>query len=121
VTHDRSGVLEWKWQLAAGAVLLVAIGTGCARLAVGATRPRPVRPGIEVLLSDSLHLVQGKRVGLVANLAAVGTTGTDVVTLMRRAPVHLVALFGPEHGLSAVAAPGEKIADAVDSATRIPI
>lgn len=121
MTHDRSGVLSWKWRWLVGAVLLVAIGTGCATLAVGATRPRPVRPGIEVLLSDSLHLVRGKRVGLVTNLAAVGTNGTDVVTLVRRAPLQLVALFAPEHGLSALAAPGERIADAVDSATRIPI
>jgi uncharacterized protein YbbC (DUF1343 family) len=76
---------------------------------------------MEVLLSDSLHLVRGKRVGLVTNLAAVGSNGTDVVTLVRRSPVRLTALFAPEHGLSALAAPGERIADAVDSASRIPI
>jgi uncharacterized protein YbbC (DUF1343 family) len=87
-------------------MLLVAIAAGCARVAVGAARPKPVRSGMEVLLTDSLHLIRGKRVGLVTNLAAVGSNGTDVVTMMRAAPVTLVALFGPEHGLSAQAAPG---------------
>jgi uncharacterized protein YbbC (DUF1343 family) len=121
VTHESSAGRKWKWQLVGGAVLLMAIGAGCAKVAVGAVRPRPVRAGIEVLLTDSLHLVRGKRVGLVTNLAAVASNGTDVVTLMRRAPVNLVALFGPEHGLSAQADPGERVANAVDSATRIPI
>ena len=31
----------------------------------------PVRPGIEVLLDDSLHLVRDRRVGLVTNQAGV--------------------------------------------------
>lgn len=119
--HESSAVRKWKWQHVLHAALLVAIGAGCAQVAVGATRPKPVRSGMEVLLSDSLHLVRGKRVGLVTNLAAVSSNGTDVVTLMRRAPLTLVALFAPEHGLSAQAAPGERIANAVDSATRTPI
>jgi uncharacterized protein YbbC (DUF1343 family) len=121
VTHESSAVGKWKWQSIVQAMLLVAIAAGCARVAVGATRPKPVRSGMEVLLSDSLHLVRGKRVGLVTNLAALGSNGTDVVTLMRAAPVTLVALFGPEHGLTAQAAPGERVGNAVDSATRIPI
>lgn len=121
MTHESSAVGKWKWHSIGRASLLVAIGAGCAQVAVGATRPKPVRSGMEVLLSDSLHLVRGKRVGLVTNLAAVGSNGTDVVTLMRRAPVTLVALFGPEHGLSAQAAPGERVGNAVDSATRTPI
>lgn len=104
-----------------GGLLVVAVIAACAGSAVTGDRPAPVRPGFEVLLSDSVHLVRDKRVGLVTNLAAVGSEGTDVVTLMRRAPVHLVALFAPEHGLSALAAPGERIANAVDSATRTPI
>jgi uncharacterized protein YbbC (DUF1343 family) len=121
VTHESSLFGKWKWQSFGHAMLLVAIAAGCARVAVGATRPKPVRSGMEVLLSDSLHLVRGKRVGLVTNLAALGSNGTDVVTLMRAAPVTLVALFGPEHGLTAQAAPGERVGNAVDSVTRTPI
>ncbi|HRP08021.1 MAG TPA: DUF1343 domain-containing protein, partial [Gemmatimonadales bacterium] len=108
--------------MAAAALLVITAGIGCGNAAARiVTPPVQVRPGIDVLLSDSLHLVRGRRVGLVTNLAAVGADGRDAVTLMRAAPVQLVALFGPEHGLSALAAPGEKVESSVDSATRIPI
>jgi uncharacterized protein YbbC (DUF1343 family) len=80
-----------------------------------------VRPGIEVLLDDSLALVRGRRVGLVTNLAAIDRDGVGTISRLRAAGVTLVALFGPEHGLAATAAPGEKVASAVDSATQIPI
>ena len=65
-----------------------------------------VRPGLEVLISDSMVLVAGKRVGLVTNLAAVDAQGVGAIPRLRAAGVRLVALFGPEHGLSATAAPG---------------
>jgi uncharacterized protein YbbC (DUF1343 family) len=86
-------------------------------LRLGAT----VRPGLEVLLSDSLHLVRGKRVGLVTNQAGIDRHGSSGVDLLRRAPVTLVALFSPEHGFRGTAAPGEKVDSSVDSATGLPI
>ncbi|MEO5797922.1 MAG: DUF1343 domain-containing protein [Gemmatimonadales bacterium] len=87
-----------------------------------APSPRAVvRPGIEVLLADSMSLVAGKRVGLVTNMAAVDSRGVGVIPRLRQAGVKLVALFGPEHGLSASAAPGEQVASTVDSASNIPI
>jgi uncharacterized protein YbbC (DUF1343 family) len=76
---------------------------------------------LEVLLSDSVGLVSGKRVGLVTNLAAVDAQGVGAIPRLRSAGVQLVALFGPEHGLSATAAPGERVASSVDSASNIPI
>ncbi len=91
------------------------------RVAEAAQMPLVVRPGVEVLLTDSLHLVDGKRVGLVTNLAAVDSRGVSTVEHLRAGGVNLVALFGPEHGLAATAAPGEKVASGVDSATAIPI
>jgi uncharacterized protein YbbC (DUF1343 family) len=89
--------------------------------AEAAPAPSVIRPGIEVLLTDSLHLVANRRVGLVTNLAAVDADGVSVIDRLRSGGVRLVALFGPEHGLAATAAPGEKVASAVDSATRTPI
>ena len=80
-----------------------------------------VRPGIDVLLDDSMSLVRNRRVGFVTNLNAVDRDGHSAIARLREAGVQLVALFGPEHGLSATAAPGEKVANAVDSATGIPI
>ncbi len=83
--------------------------------------PRGVRPGIEVLLADSAHLVAGRRVGLVANRAAIDGHGTHAIERLRQAGVRLVALFSPEHGFRGTAAPGEPVASTVDSATGLPI
>jgi uncharacterized protein YbbC (DUF1343 family) len=81
-----------------------------------------IAPGIEVLLSDSLHLVRGKRVGLITNHTARDRDGRSSVDLLFSAPgVRLTALFGPEHGIRGVAEGGARIASAVDSATGVPI
>jgi uncharacterized protein YbbC (DUF1343 family) len=81
-----------------------------------------VTPGVEVLLADSLHLLRGKRVGLITNHSGRDRRGTSTIDLLHRAPgVKLTALYGPEHGLRGVAKAGEKIASSVDSATGIPI
>lgn len=81
----------------------------------------PVRPGLDLLATDSLAWARGRRIGLVTNVAAVGRDGVGAVQRLRAAGLTLVALFGPEHGLSNTAAPGEKVASGVDSATAIPI
>lgn len=85
----------------------------------GAVRPSrrgdKVRPGITVLLRDSLELIAGRRVGLLTNQSGVDEEGTSTIDLMQRAassetgaagasaPVlarpRLVALFSPEHGI----------------------
>lgn len=104
-------------------VAVLTVLAGC--VAAGAPRTEPagaaVRPGIEVLLRDSVHLVQGRRVGLVTNLAAVDSRGTSDIARLRGAGLHLVALFAPEHGLTVTAAPGEPVASGTDSAANIPI
>lgn len=81
-----------------------------------------VVPGIEVLLSDSLHLLRGKRVGLLTNHSGRDRAGTSSIDLLFRAPgVRLVALYGPEHGIRGVAKAGERIGSSVDSATGITV
>jgi uncharacterized protein YbbC (DUF1343 family) len=81
-----------------------------------------VLPGVEVLLKDSLHLLRGKRVGLITNHSGRDRAGTSTIDLLHRAPgVRLTALYGPEHGLRGAAKAGEKVASSVDSATGIPI
>jgi uncharacterized protein YbbC (DUF1343 family) len=82
-----------------------------------------VRPGIDVLLSDSLALVQGRRVGLVANTAAVDAHGVPTLTRLRQAGLRVTTLFGPEHGISGridVNAPVDQ-ARAIDSASGLPV
>lgn len=96
---------------------------GCAG-GGASTAPVPslaARPGLEVLATDSLHLVRGRRVGLVSNAAAVDRHGTGGVEVLRRAGVQLVALYSPEHGFRGTAAPGEAVESMVDSATGLPI
>jgi uncharacterized protein YbbC (DUF1343 family) len=95
----------------------------CLGRSLPAQPPRgAVVPGITVLLRDSLHLLRGKRVGLITNHTGRDAAGVSSIDLLARTPdVRLVALFGPEHGLRGIAQAGEKVASSVDSATGIPI
>jgi len=63
-----------------------------------------VRPGITVLLNDSIHLIRGKRIGLLTNQTGIDERGNSDIDLLRNkkaraANVMLVQLFSPEHGL----------------------
>ena len=65
---------------------------------------RAVRPGISVLLSDSIALVRGRRVGLLTNQTGVDEHGVSDIERLRggdarAAGVQLVTLFSPEHGI----------------------
>lgn len=101
----------WGWSL------------GCSPPApqARAAAPARVRPGIDVLLSDSVSIVRGRRVGLVTNQSGVDARGTSDVTRLRDAGVNLVALFSPEHGFRGAADPGAAVASSKDSATGLPI
>ena len=82
----------------------------------------PIRPGIEVLLEDSLHLVAGRRVGLITNQTGVDASGRSSIDRLYEHPsVELVALFAPEHGIRGTADPGETVEDDVDVETGLPI
>ncbi|MGQ0713660.1 MAG: exo-beta-N-acetylmuramidase NamZ family protein [Gemmatimonadaceae bacterium] len=106
--------------LAAGG-LVVAAACASSSIPARATTGN-VLPGVEVLLRDSLHLLSGKRVGLITNHSGKDRSGTSTIDLLHRAPgVQLTALFGPEHGLRGAAEAGVHIASAVDSATGVPI
>jgi uncharacterized protein YbbC (DUF1343 family) len=81
-----------------------------------------VVPGIEVLLRDSVHLVRGKRVGLITNPSAVTRSGELGADVLARTPgVRLVALFGPEHGIRGAAAAGDHVASGRDEKTGLPV
>ncbi len=112
--HRQLAVLQVAW--------CTALGAGCGTVpAVAAPQRAEVQPGLEVLLTDSLALVSGRRVGLVANMASVDRRGVSAVDRLRTAGVNLTALFSPEHGFRGTAAPGERVASTVDSATGLPI
>ena len=82
----------------------------------------PLRPGIEVLLEDSVQLVEGRRVGLITNQTGVDASGRSSIDRIHQHPsVDLVALFAPEHGIRGTAEAGERIEDDVDVETELPI
>jgi uncharacterized protein YbbC (DUF1343 family) len=98
-----------------------ALGCGSRGPAAQAPAPGGVRPGIDVLLTDSMALVRGRRVGLVTNQAGVDAQGVSDVERLQAAGVKLVALFSPEHGFRGAADPGATVASTIDSATGLPI
>jgi uncharacterized protein YbbC (DUF1343 family) len=92
------------------------------RAAAPVRRVGPVIPGLEVLLRDSLHLVRGKRVGLITNHTAVTRDGRSAIDLLHEHPdVRLVALFGPEHGIRGNVDGGEHIGTTRDPRTGVVI
>ena len=100
----------------------ILLGIGCS----GGTRvPSPaaaqIRPGIEVLLTDSAHLIAGKRLGLLSNHTGVDRQGRRDVDVLAAVPgARLTVLFSPEHGFL-----GREdrmgLPDSRDSATGLPI
>ncbi len=88
-------------------VCVACIADGCARSAGARVPPTGavgVRPGITVLLEDSIALIRGRRIGLLTNQTGVDAHGVSDIELLRGPAAHaagvtLVRLFSPEHGI----------------------
>jgi uncharacterized protein YbbC (DUF1343 family) len=80
----------------------------------------PVRCGLDAILEERRDLLQGQRVGLVTSASAVTHMVTPAVDALRAA-CDLVALFAPEHGLTAHAADGAAVPYTVDARTGLPV
>ncbi|MDE0898737.1 MAG: DUF1343 domain-containing protein [Longimicrobiales bacterium] len=81
-----------------------------------------IRPGIEVLLDDSLHLVQGLRIGLVTNHTGIDRAGrTNIDLLAEHEEIDLVALYSPEHGIRGKERAGAAIESGFDEQTGLPV
>jgi uncharacterized protein YbbC (DUF1343 family) len=83
-----------------------ASGSGAARDAVGSQRaPAGVLPGISVLLRDSMHLIAGKKLGLLTNQTGIDERGRSDIDILasdsavKASGASLVVLFSPEHGI----------------------
>jgi uncharacterized protein YbbC (DUF1343 family) len=79
-----------------------------------------VRPGIGVLITDSLHLLADSRVGLLTNQTGIGRQGASDIELLLDAGVRLTVIFSPEHGFRGVLNQSN-IGHSVDEATGLPI
>src|SRR2546428_7691872 len=100
----------------------IVLGIGCSSgTRVPSLVAAQVRPGIEVLLSDSAHLIAGKRLGLLTNNTGVDHLGRRDVDLLRTThDARLTVLFSPEHG-SLGREDRMGLPDSRDSATGLPI
>ena len=79
-----------------------------------------VRPGIEVVLTDSVHLIAGKRLGLLTNNTGIDRQGRRDVDVLLAGGQRVTALFSPEHGFRGTE-DRSGLPDGTDSATGLPI
>jgi uncharacterized protein YbbC (DUF1343 family) len=80
------------------------------------------RLGNEVFLERYLHLVAGKRVGLITNQSGVNSRGQSLIDLFSAEPgINLRALYAPEHGIDGKAAAGAYVASYTHPVLRIPV
>lgn len=81
-----------------------------------------VLTGAEQLRAERFARLRGKRVGLLTNPTGVTADLVSLVDQLALADgVNLVALFGPEHGLSAGVAAGEEIGETTHPRFGVPI
>ena len=84
-----------------------------------------VKPGITVLVNDSIQLIRGKRIGLLTNQTGIDESGVSDIDVLRdkkakAADVNLVQLFSPEHGLRGTE-DRQNIANTVDPRSGLPV
>ena len=119
-------MMRYKWLLAA----LLPICGSCVVInkqidPTSELAEAKVRPGITVLLNDSIHLIRGKRIGLLTNQTGINEKGTSDIDLLREkkardANVRLVQLFSPEHGLRGTE-DRQNIESEVDAKSGLPV
>ncbi len=102
--------------------------SACPALAAAPPVTQPARStpafqtGIEVLLHDRLDLIRGKGIGLITNPTGVNDELVSDVDLLAHTPgVHLVALFGPEHGIRGAHQAGASVGSNRDPVTGVPV
>ena len=69
-------------------------------ISFGLSAQQTVKTGIEVLVEQDFKVIEGMRVGLITNATGVNSELVSTIDLLNSAKnVHLVALYGPEHGV----------------------
>lgn len=82
-------------------------------------KPPKVKVGAELLFTeDYVHLIRGKRVGLITNHTAVNSRMVSTIDLLKKNAqkydFKLTALFAPEHGITGSAHASENVKDEKD-------
>ena len=83
---------------------------------------QPIMTGADVLISEKLILLSGKKIGIVTNHTALLSDGNHLVdALVGKSDFQITALFGPEHGIRGNVQAGETVHSDVDVKTGIKI
>lgn len=87
----------------------------------------PVQPIKNILITPGaermevyLPMLKGKKVAVFANATSL-VKNTHLVDTLLKSGINVVKIFGPEHGFRGTADAGEKVNNAVDSKTGIPV
>ncbi|QIA26585.1 DUF1343 domain-containing protein [Thermaerobacter sp. PB12/4term] len=123
------GAQRWRWRavtaILAGVTILALLAQLFTVLVLEqrhVAARRRVRTGLEVLLTDRLDLIRGKRVGIITNPTGVLPDLRHGVDALATAEgVHVVAIFGPEHGFRGSAQAGGSEGSYVDERTGVPV
>lgn len=81
-----------------------------------------IQTGLDILISEGLPALAGKRIGLITNHTGVDRrlrSGIDQLHASDR--FTLAALFGPEHGVRGQAQAGEQVSSTTDQRTGLPV
>lgn len=66
--------------------------------------------GLDRIIRENFSRIQGKRIALLTNHAAVDQTGRHILDALAECPdLRLIRLFSPEHGIRGQAEAGEKV------------
>lgn len=71
-------------------------------------------------MNEYLPLLKGKRVAILTNQSAL-VNGIQIVDTLLKRGVHIVAIFGPEHGFLGTANAGATVTNDVYSSEKIPV
>ena len=82
-----------------GLLLAAQLAGSCAQ---STSTREAVRPGIDVLLDDSIHLIADRRLGLLTNQTGVDAAGRSDLDRLFTVGAQVTAIFAPEHGYRGV-------------------
>ena len=104
-------------------LVLCALAFAPCRAADADNQQQPaVKLGVEVLFEKHMDLIRGKRIGLITNPSGLDSHLDSIIALFRAQPdVHLVALYGPEHGVRGDAQAGQSVSYYFDKDYQLPV
>ncbi len=104
-------------------ICISAFTLSCSSAKSGNTSPvnsaNPIKTGAE-RTEEYVPYLKGKRVAILANQTSI-IGKTHLVDSLKSLGVHVVKVFGPEHGFRGNASAGVEVDDEVDTKTGIPV